>query len=115
MPLRNTREWILKARHPCRFDEDRPGTSFVLVRLTTVSVTACSSKLLPFSSNPTQRNLRITLTISLDAVGACLAGISMIVLSRVLAFCCTIVLMASRPPFAVAAFASHNRSDVNFY
>jgi hypothetical protein len=36
--------------------------------------------------------LRISLTISLDAAGVCFAGISMIVLARVLAFiaasCC---------------------------
>jgi hypothetical protein len=54
----------------------------------------------------------MSFTKSLDAVGSCLAGISMIVLSRVLVVCCTIVLMASQPPFAVAALASHNRSDV---
>jgi hypothetical protein len=54
------------------------------------------------------------MTISLEAVGACLAGVSMIILSRVLAFIAT--------SFAgVAAClllwlrASHNRSDVNFY
>ena len=35
-------------------------------------------------SNPTQRNLRMSLTISLDEVGACLATVSIIVLSRVL-------------------------------
>ena len=39
-----------------------------------------------FSSNPTQRNLRISMTISLEAVGACLAGVSMMIYSRALAF-----------------------------
>ena len=56
---------------------------------TTVSVTACCSNsfssCLALSSNPTQRNLRMSLTISLDDdVGACLATVSIIVLSRVL-------------------------------
>jgi hypothetical protein len=45
-----------------------------------------------FSSNPAQRNLRISMAISLEAVGACLAGVFMIILARVLAFiaplCC---------------------------
>ena len=46
------------------------------------SFSSCSA----FSSNPTQRNLRMSLTISLDAAGVCFAGISMIVLALVLAF-----------------------------
>jgi hypothetical protein len=58
-----------------------------------LSVTArCSSSFSgrsAFSFNPTQRNLRISMTISLEAVGVCLAGVSMIILSRVLAFIAT--------------------------
>ena len=52
---------------------------------------------------PRQRNLRMSLTISLDAMGACLAGISMTIPSRVFAFCCTIVLLASPDLFLAVA------------
>jgi mono/diheme cytochrome c family protein len=53
-----------------------------VVACCTSSFSSCSA----FSSNPTQRNLRMSLTISLDAVDVCLGGISMIVLSHILAF-----------------------------
>jgi hypothetical protein len=41
--------------------------------------------------------LRMSLTVSLEAVGVCLAGVSMIVLSLVLAFYCIIVLSSLQP------------------
>jgi hypothetical protein len=57
----------------------------------------------------------MSLTMSLDAVSACLVGVSMIVSLACFCFYCTVVLLALQPPtFAVAAFASHNRSDNTF-
>ena len=60
---------------------------------TTVSVTVCRSSSFSscsaFSSNPAQRNLRMSMIISLEAVGVCFAGVSMIAVSLVLAFVST--------------------------
>jgi hypothetical protein len=58
----------------------------------------------------------MSLIISLDALGVCFVGITMIVLARVLvsvapSYC----WRRSLTTFALAAFASRNRSDVNFY
>jgi hypothetical protein len=74
---------------------------------TTVSVTVCRSSSFSscsaFSSNPAQRNLRMSLTISLDAGALCFAGFSMTVLARVLTSI-ALRLLASQPPtFDVAA------------
>jgi hypothetical protein len=56
------------------------------------------------------------MTISLEAMGACLAGVSIIVFSRVLAFTAlSFADLAASLFFAAAAFASHSRSGVNFY
>jgi hypothetical protein len=54
----------------------------------------------------------MSLTISLDALGGCLAGISMILLFFTAQ---SYFWRRSLQPFAVAAFASHNRLGVNFY
>jgi hypothetical protein len=57
----------------------------------------------------------MSLTMSLDAVGSCLVGVSMIASFARFCFYCTVVLPALQPPtFAVAAFASHNRLDNTF-
>jgi hypothetical protein len=56
------------------------------------------------------------MAISLEAVGACLVGVSMIALSGVI-YCLHHCLLVQPSNFAAAAFrfASHNRPDVNFY
>jgi hypothetical protein len=54
------------------------------------------------------------MTKSLQEVSACLAGVSMIVLSRVLAFVALSLLVQPQLLLGLR-FASHNRSDVNFY
>src|SRR6516164_1359364 len=82
----------------------------------TVSVADCGSSSFSscsaFSSNPTQRNFRVSLTISLDAAGVCFAGISMIVFARVLALL-HYVLPTSQPPTFVT-HESYIRSSVKF-
>src|SRR5215475_5483131 len=64
------------------------------------SFSSCSA----FSSNPTQRNLRMSLTISLDAAGVCFAGISMI-FSRVFLLLLHYVLPTSQTPTFVKVYS----------
>ena len=77
------------------------------IETTAASVTVCRSSFFSsctaFSSNPAQRNLQMSLTISLDAGALCFAGFSMTVLARVLTSI-ALRLLASQPPtFDVAA------------
>jgi hypothetical protein len=74
---------------------------------TTASVTVCRSSFFSsctaFSSNPAQRNLQMSLTISLDAGALCFVRFSMTVLARVLASIALRFAGVAAPTFDVAA------------